>query len=188
MQGKLARVIGSHPAHMEVIITITGLCSDGISELEAGLTSQMLSDIAAHEEEERAKAEAVRMAEEAARAAQEAAKLAVEQAEKDRMEKRRRMEQDRLDIEAAEREIAAKKRTWMEANNLSNGNNANNDSVEEEDAEEVNDSAADEVSPLCPCIVYNTHNFIQCLRGLERSPSATWNWTPATKLRRSNMM
>jgi len=105
---------------MEVIITITGLCSDGISELEAGLTSQMLSDIAAHEEEERAKAEAVRMAEEAARAAQEAAKLAVEQAEKDRMEKRRRMEQDRLDIEAAEREIAAKKRTWMEANNLSN--------------------------------------------------------------------
>jgi len=65
---------------------------------------------------------------------------------------------------------------------------ANDDSVEEEDAEEVNDSAADEVSPLCPCIVYNTHNFIQCLRGLERSPSATWNWTPATKLRRSNMM
>src|SRR5882724_7727308 len=101
--------MGSQPTHQELTTTVTGLCSDGISILEAGLKFQIELDKAAREEEERAKAEAARLAEEAARLAAEAAKLAVQQAEMERMEKMKRMEQDRLDIDAAECELAAKK-------------------------------------------------------------------------------
>jgi len=171
-----------------LILTITGLCSTGSAELEAGLTAQQESDKVACEEEERAKVEVLRVAEDAARAAEAAAKLAVEQAEQERLDKIRRVEQDRLDIEAAELEIAAKKCAWMEANRPSNDENANDDSVEEEDAEDVDNSTADEVSQLYFCIYYNTYHIILFLRGLARSPSANWSWTPAPKLPRGNMM
>jgi hypothetical protein len=187
-QSKLTRVMSSQPTHQELVITITGLCSDGISELEAGLKSQMESDKAAREEEERAKAEAVRLAEEAARLAEEAAKLAVQRAEMERVERIKKLEQDRIEIDTAERELAAKKRAWIEAHPLPDDDEANEDSVEEEDEEEVNDSAAEEVSTYCSFMLFNTHNIIQCLRGLARSPSATWKGTPAAKLPRDGMM
>jgi hypothetical protein len=133
--------MSSQPAHQELVTAITSLCSDGISELEAGLKTQMELDKAVREEEERAKADAVRLVEEGVQAAEAAAKLAVQQAEMERIEKMKKMEQDHLDIDAAERKLAAKKRAWMEANQF-----ANDDSVEEEDVEDVNNSAADEVS------------------------------------------
>src|SRR5258705_5076566 len=90
-QGKFIRVMGSQPTHQELVTMIMNLCNNGISALEAGLKLQAESDKAAHEEEERTKAEA----------AEEAAKLVVQRAEMEKVDRMKKKEQDRLELDAA---------------------------------------------------------------------------------------
>ena len=56
------------------------------------------------------------------------------------------MEQDHLNIDVAKCELAAKKSAWLKEHELADEDNDNEDGIEEEDAEEGNDSAANEVS------------------------------------------
>src|SRR6202521_398339 len=130
--------MGSQPDHHDVFTALTAFCLTAIAECEAELADQKASD----------KVEAQRLEEEKKRKEEEA-RLIVEQEEKDRLERIRKREQDRQEIEAAECELEAKKKALCDTEKGA-------DEEDENEDEEGSDSAAEEpvVRPPFYCFVY----------------------------------
>src|ERR1700683_399486 len=109
--------MGSLPHHHDVLTVLVKLCTNAITECEAQLEQQKVSDMA----------EAKRLEEEQ-KARENEARMLAKQQEKERQEKMEKMEKDALEIEAAECDLAAKKEALR---NVWKGPND-----EEEDGEE----------------------------------------------------
>ncbi len=138
-QGKLSRAMASQPTHADVFRAANDMCASTITEVENGLASQCESDAA---EASR------RLEEEKQKAAM--AKLMAEREEDEKLERQRKLEQDRLDIQAAEHELTMRKKALHEAekgpndgdddddnNNNNNNNNSNNNSLSAPDGHMV---------------------------------------------------
>ena len=111
--------MGSQPDHHDVLTMLLNLCTNAITECKAQLEQQKVLDVA----------EAKRLEEEQ-KARENEARMLAEQQEKERREKMEQMEKDRLEIEAAERDLTAKKEA------LRNAQKGPDDEEEEEEEEE----------------------------------------------------
>ena len=94
----------AQPTHANVFGIASELSVSTITEVEGALASQRMSDAA----------EAIRRQEEEAHKA-EIARIAAKQEEHEKQERRKRLEQDRLDIEAAERQLEMRKQALRDA-------------------------------------------------------------------------
>src|SRR6202046_2678432 len=90
--------MGSQPDHHDVLTVLLNLCNNAITECKAELEQQRASDMA----------EAKRLEEEQ-KVRENEARMLAEQQEKERWEKTEKMEKDRLEIEAVERDLVARK-------------------------------------------------------------------------------
>jgi hypothetical protein len=122
--------MGSQPDHHDVLTTLLNLCTNAITECEAQLEEQKASDVA----------EAKRLEEEQ-KARENEARMLSEQQEKERREKMEQMEKDRLEIEVAERELAAKKEALR---NAQKGPDDDEQDEEDEEEEEGSESGVEE--------------------------------------------
>jgi len=96
--------VTAQPTHADVFGIASELCVSTITEVEGALASQRMSDAAEafrHQEEEILKAEMAR--------------IAAENEEHERQERLKQLEQDRLDIEAAERQLRIRKQALRNA-------------------------------------------------------------------------
>ena len=116
--------MGSQPDHHDILTALLKLCTNAILECEAELEQQKVSDMV----------EAKRLEEEQKMRENEARMLA-EQQEKERREKIEKRQKDRLEIEAAERDLAAKKEALQ---------NESDDDKEDKEEEEGSESGAEE--------------------------------------------
>jgi len=113
----------AQPMHAEVFGIANELCASTITEVEEGLARQRASDaveVIRRQEEERVKVEMAR--------------IAAEDEERDKQEHLKQLEQDRLHIEAAERELQIRKQALRDAQNGphardDDNNNGNDGSV-----------------------------------------------------------
>ena len=115
--------MGLLPDHHDVLTALLNLCNNAITECEAELEQQKASDMA----------EAMWLEEQKAR--ENEARMLAEQQEKERREKIEKRQKDRLEIEAAERDLAAKKEALQ---------NESDDDEEDEEEEEGSESGAEE--------------------------------------------
>jgi seryl-tRNA synthetase len=123
--------MASQPIHEELFNAVKALCTGTITEVEDGLAKQRESDqVAARrlQEEQKQKAEEVRMA--------------AEREEKERQEKAAKMEQDRREIEAVERALNAKKQALRDAEKAAG--NGGDDSINDVEEEEDNDEGSND--------------------------------------------
>src|ERR1700691_60956 len=119
--------MGSQPDHHNILTALLNLCNNAITECEAKLEQQKVLDMA----------EAKRLEEEQ-KVRENEARMLAEQQEKERWEKIEKIEKDRLEIEAAERDLAAKKEALQ---NLQKGPD---DVEEDKEEEERSESGAEE--------------------------------------------
>src|ERR1700683_232573 len=117
----------SQPDHHDVLTVLLNLCNNAVTECEAELEQQRASDMA----------EAKRLEEEQ-KVRENEARMLAEQQEKERWEKMEKMEKDRLEIEAAEHDLAAKKEA------LRNSQKGSNNDEEDREEEEGSESGAEE--------------------------------------------
>ena len=117
----------SQPDHHDVLTALLNLCNNAVTECEAELEQQRASDMA----------EAKRLEEER-KVRENEARMLAEQQEKERREKTEKMEKDRLEIEAVERDLAARKEA------LWNSQKGPNNDVEDGEDEEGSKSSAEE--------------------------------------------
>src|ERR1700733_13388984 len=115
------------PDHHDVLTVLLNLCNNAVTECEAELEQQRASDMA----------EAKRLEEEQ-KVRENEARMLAEQQEKGRGGKIEKREKDRLEIEAAERDLAAKKEVVQ---NLQKGPD---DVEEDKEEEECSESGAEE--------------------------------------------
>jgi hypothetical protein len=141
LQGKLHRATPSQPSHKEVIGSLSELCATTIVDLEARLAKQKLWDEAeAKGSEKRGPI----------------ARLVAEREEKEKVERFRKMEQDKRDIEAAQRDLEVKRQALRIAERAAD---VVMDDVDDDDGQ-VGVSGAEEpqVRLFKRYIVFNTHN------------------------------
>lgn len=124
--------MGSQPDHHEVLTTLVDLCTNAITECEAQLEQQKALDMA----------EAKRLEEEQ-KASENEARILAEQQEKERRENMEQMEKERLEIEAAERDLAARK-AKVALRNVQKGPDDDEQDEEEEGEEEGSESGVEE--------------------------------------------
>jgi len=121
--------MSSQPTHADLFAAANEVCTRAITDVEGGLEGQRASDAA----------EAIRR-QEMERHEVEIAKLAAEHDAREKQERLEKMEQDRLDIEAVERDLQMRKQALHHAqqvadahhnddDNNNNNNNNNNGSV-----------------------------------------------------------
>ena len=140
----------SQPDHHDVLTALLNLCNNAITECEAELEQQRASDMA----------EAKRLEEEQ-KVRENEARMLAEQQEKERREKMEKMEKDRLEIEAAERDLTAKKEA------LRNSQKGPDDVEEDEEEEERSESGAEEhpvslsVNIFAVFYTYSNHQICQ---------------------------
>jgi hypothetical protein len=133
--------MGSQPTHRDIIATVAQVCSDSITELEAGLKAQVNLDKVALDDMEKVK-DRVRIAEEAAKlAVEEATKLVADHAEKERQRFAAEMQLDTY----------SSKHTWSDIQEI------HDDDDDREEEEEGNNSAPEDI-----CI-YIFYSLIQSL-------------------------
>src|ERR1700683_1320281 len=113
----------SQPDHHDVLTALLNLCNNAVTQCEAELEQQRVSDMA----------EAKRLEEEQ-KVRENEARMLAEQQEKERREKTEKMEKDRLEIEAAEHDLAAKKEALR---NLQMGSNNDEEDGEGEEGSEA---------------------------------------------------
>ena len=112
----------AQPTHADVFGIASELCVSTITEVEGALASQRMSDAAEavrHQEEEILKAEM--------------AKITAEGEEHERQERLKQLEQDRLDIEAAERQLRIRKQALRDAQKGRDGCDDDNDDDDDDD-------------------------------------------------------
>ena len=120
--------MGSQPDHHDVLTTLADLCTNAITECEAQLEQQKALDMAEAqwlEEEQQARVSEAR--------------ILAEQQEKERWENMEQMEKERLEIKAAECDLAARKAKavlW----NMQKGPDDDEQDEEEEGEEEGSES------------------------------------------------
>src|ERR1700733_12052072 len=117
----------SQPDHHDVLTALLNLCNNAITECEAKLEQQKASDMA----------EAKRLEEER-KVRENEARMLAEQQEKERREKTEKMEKDRLEIEAAECDLMAKKEA------LRNSQKGSDNDEEDREEEEGREAGAEE--------------------------------------------
>ena len=144
--------MGSQPNHHDVLTALLKLCMNAILECEAELEQQKASD----------KVEA-KWLEEEQKARENEARMLAEQQEKERREKIEKRQKDRLEIEAAERDLAAKKEALQ---------NESDDDKEDKEEEEGSESGAEEqpvsVSINMVAILY-TYSDQQCCQDTSKT-------------------
>jgi len=97
----------SQPNHADIFVATNELCASTITEVESGLASQVESDAAERlqcQEEERVKVEMAR--------------IAAERDERETQDRLKKIEQDQLTIQAAERELCMRKQALHDAQKL----------------------------------------------------------------------
>ena len=152
--------MGSQPNHHDVLTVLLNLCTNAITECEAELEQQKALDMV----------EAKRLKEEQ-KARENEARMLAEQQEKERREKIEKMEKDRLEIEAAERDLVAKKEA------LWNAQKGPDDDEEDEEEEEGSESSAEEhlvslsVSIFALFYTILINNYVRTL--VRQKPSAS---------------
>ena len=119
--------MGSLPNHHDVLTALVKLCTNAIMECEAQLAQQKASDMAE-----------AKWLEEEQKARENEARMLAEQQEKERREKMEKLEKDTLAIEAAERDLAAKKEA------LRNAQKGPENDEEDGEEEEGSESGAEE--------------------------------------------
>src|SRR6202050_3162678 len=119
--------MGSLPNHHDVLTVLVKLCTNAITECEAQLEQQKVSDMAE-----------AKQLEEEQKVRENETRMLAEQQEKERQEKMEKMEKDTLEIEAAERDLVAKKEA------LRNAQKGPDDDEEDEEEEEGSKSGAEE--------------------------------------------
>jgi hypothetical protein len=122
------RGMESQPTHAELFTAVKVICSNALSEVEDGLAKQIEADQVAVK----------RIAEEKRREEEEA-KLAAARDEKARQEKVRQLEQERLEILAVERSLAAKKQALRDAEKANGNDDINNDINDDDDDDDQDD-------------------------------------------------
>jgi hypothetical protein len=139
--------MGTQPKHEELFVALNVLCANAIANCEMELEDQRMSD----------RAEMWRLEEEERRR-EEAARLAAEKEKKEKLERSKKMEIDRQEIEAAERELEAKKEALRIAQK-------GPDDDDEEEDEEGGESNADErvVSQSFNILATSYTYFNECL-------------------------
>ena len=133
-QGKLSRAMRSHPTHADIFTAASDICASTITEVESGLADQVESDAVEEirrQEEDRCKAEMEWIADECH-----------EREKRDRLKK---IEQDRLDIEAAERELHLRKQSLS---NAQKGADAHDYDIDDDDNDNGSMSMPDR-QPVC---------------------------------------
>jgi hypothetical protein len=108
--------MNSQPLHMELFAAANEVCVRTITDVEGGLERQCVSDAA----------EAIRRQEEERRQ-EEMVKMAAERDEYEKQDRLRKIEQDRLSIEAAERELQIHKQSLQDAQQGADADHNNND-------------------------------------------------------------
>lgn len=149
--------MGSQPDHHEVFTALHMLCANAIAECEAELENQKASD----------RAEAQLLEEEKKRR-EDAAKFVAEQENKNRLESLRKMEKGRQEIDAAERELEAKKAALR---NAEKGADGGEDDNEEEDEEEEGSKSAPEDAVVRPFFDIFTPLYIEVNQQLYQGTS-----------------
>ena len=107
-----------HPTHTDVFGIANELCVSTITDVEVGLASQRASDAA----------EAIRCQEEEIHKV-EIARIAAKHEEHEKQERLKQLDQDRLDIETAERQLQMQKQALRDANDDSSGSTSTGDPV-----------------------------------------------------------
>jgi hypothetical protein len=135
--------MGTQLTHQDIFSAIKELCTNTISELEDALVSQR----------ERDEAEARRVLEEQREKA-EMARKAAEREEMERQERAKKIEQDRQEILATERELAAKKQALRDAEKVADDGDDNENEVDDDLDDIGSDSVVDEhvVSRFLGCL------------------------------------
>ena len=124
--------MGSQPNHHEVLTTLIDLCTNAITECEAQLEQQKALDMAE-----------AKWLEEEQKARENEARILAEQQEKERRENMEQMEKERLEIEAAEHDLTARKAKavlW----NVQKGPDDDEQDKEDKGEEEGSESSVEE--------------------------------------------
>lgn len=100
----MSRLIAAQPLHTDVLSTVGQLCTKAVAHFESVLQSQIEFD----------QAQARRIKDEEKKQV-ELAKQAAEREEMEKLERIREREREKQEIEAAERELAAKKNALLQA-------------------------------------------------------------------------
>src|SRR5258708_8504910 len=108
--------MSSQPTHADLFAAANEVCTRTITDIEGGLDGQRASDAA----------EAIRH-QEVERHEVEIAKLAAEHDAREKQERLEKIEQDRLDIEAAERDLQMRKQALHHAQQVASDAHGNDD-------------------------------------------------------------
>jgi hypothetical protein len=106
----------SQPTHADIFFAANELCASTIAVVESELASQVESDAAQElrrREEERVKAEMAR--------------IAAECDEREKQDRLKKMEQDQLEIQAAERDLWTRKQALLDAQKGADNHGDNDD-------------------------------------------------------------
>jgi hypothetical protein len=129
----MGRVMGTQLTHQDIFGAVKELCANTISEFEDALVNQR----------ERDEAEATRVLEEQREKA-DIARKAAECEEMERQERAKKIEQDRRDILATERELEAKKQALRDAEMVADDGGDDEDEVDDDLDDIGSDSVVDD--------------------------------------------
>jgi hypothetical protein len=132
----------AQPDHPDAYTIVHDLCTSSISQIESALTEQR-----------RVEAADAKRKEEEAQAKAEMARLEAEREAKEIQEKVDRIENDRLEIEAAERQLQVRKQALHDAQkDAAAGKGVDEDEEEEEEEEEDGDQIESSTEGQTVCI------------------------------------
>ncbi len=114
--------MSSQPTHADLFAAANEVCTRTITDIEGGLDGQRTSDAA----------EAIRR-QEMERHEVEIAKLAAEHDAREKQERLEKIEQDRLDIEAAERDLQMRKQALHHAQQVADEHDNDDDDDDDDD-------------------------------------------------------
>jgi hypothetical protein len=160
------------PTHADVFRIANELCVSTITEMEEGMATQCMSDAA----------EAIRRQEEDALKV-ETARIVAEQGEQEKQAHLKRLEQDRLDIEAAERELKIRKQALHDAQkgpdaqkepNVKKGPNTHNDAHDDDNDNDNDDSSVStpDGHPVRRRLLYSVYSLLTVMSDVSGNDKA----------------
>ena len=136
--------MSSQPTHADLFAAANEVCTQTITDIEGGLDGQRASDAA----------EAIQR-QEMERHEVEIAKLAAEHDAREKQERLEKIEQDRLDIEAAERDLQMRKQALNHAQQVADEHDNDDDDDDDDDDGSV---ATPEGHPVSHKLVHSIYS------------------------------